>query len=179
MKHIDEFIKDAAERYAATMVEENKIFLMEEPHLKKQLAVRRSYIQKYYIENRDLSGYRGFKEIEYLTSRILEYTVAIFLPDEYDLNDEFIKTLFVSDDFIEARLLYKEQYGHFPVEILARHRAEMTAERTAAYEKLNELEREEDVDQFEDVLSAISGMKRKYMESCIGEIRGCLSVNNS
>ncbi len=174
MKHIDEFIREAAERYASTMVEENKIFLMEEPHLKKQLAVRRSYIQRYYIENRDLSEYRGFKEIEYLTSRILEYTVAIFLPDEYDLNDEFVKTLFVSDDFIEARLLYKEKYGHFPVEILASYRGQMAAERKAAYEKLNELEREEDVDQFEDVLSAITGMQRKYTGLCIQAIRSHL-----
>ncbi len=178
MKHIDEFIKDAAERYASAMTEENKIFLMEEPHLKKQMAVRRSYIQKYYIENRDLNEYQGFKEIEYLTSRILEYTVAIFLPDEYDLNDEFVKTLFVSDDFIEARLLYKEKHGHFPVEILAKHRTEMAAERKAAYEKLNELEREEDVDQFEDVLASITGMRRRYTDRCIGEIRSCLAVSN-
>lgn len=176
MKHIDEFIKAAAERYAATMVEENKIFLMEEPHMKNQLAVRRAYIQKYFIQNRDLTEYRGFKEMEYLTSRILEYTVEIFLPDEYDMNDEFVKNLFVNDEFIEARLLFKEKYGHFPVEILKRHRAEMAAERKAAYEKLNELEREEDVENFEDVLSSITGMNRKYTRLCIGEIRRCLAA---
>lgn len=177
MKHIDEFIKAAAERYAATMVEENKIFLMEEPHMKNQLAVRRAYIQKYFIENRDLTEYRGFKEIEYLTARILEYTVAIFLPDEYDMNDEFTKNLFVNDEFIQARLMYKEKYGHFPVEILNRYRAEMAAERKAAYEKLNELEREEDVENFEDVLSAISGMNRKYTRRCVSEIKRSLALN--
>ncbi len=170
MKHIDEFIKEAAEKYAATMVEENKNFLMDEPDVKKQHAVRRAYIQKYFIENRNLSEYQGFKEPEYLSSRILEYTLAILLPEEYDVEDEFVKALFSNEEFIRARLLYKENFGNFPVEIIADFRQQMTEERNAYYEKLNELEKEEDVEQFDDVLSSIYGVRRKYIRRCIDAI---------
>ena len=124
IKTEDEFIRAVAEDCINNMSDEDKEYIRKNPVSGEYHFGYALYIRNHYIHGKKLQ-FMHF-DADTMSSNIMKCIFSILLPDEYDINDDFIKGLFDMHDFVQVRNEYKRQYGLSPIDVVCKYRDEYT-----------------------------------------------------
>ena len=122
-----EFITEVADDCVAKLKDKDREYLITNPIAIHYHFTYCLYIRNHYIYNREFADVDFGVEPDNLSGEIIRMIFDKLIP-EYDYYNEFVKSLFDDERFIQLRREYKTIYGEYPVNMVEEHKSDIILE---------------------------------------------------